>query len=136
MAFDGNGFDIDIVNCNVTLICKLADQHALKENVPTLIKYKESPDKFRNFLAEYYVVAKEEAKLEIIKALYHGMPRDDNPILWRIVSEVHAFTEKILEKEEFSYLNAHFGDRNNPSATRLSYALGKVEEAFFFGGNP
>ena len=45
------------------------------------------------------------------------------------MAELHRATEAILERPDFAYLRNQFNERNNPSASRLSYAVQAEEDA-------
>ncbi len=59
----------------------------------------------------------------LIRVLYSGLPRDDNPLLWALARGVAHATDVFLSQPKYVYLSHHFKDRRMPSASRLSYLL-------------
>ena len=56
-------------------------------------------------------------------------PWDDNPLLWALFAEYKSAADLVLADPAFGYLSGLFTDRPYPPATRLSYAIGAMEDA-------
>lgn len=54
-------------------------------------------------------------------------PQHDLPVLWSLAVDLHKAAAVVLASESYAYLTEMFHDRRNPQASRLHYALAKVE---------
>ena len=129
MAYNGHAIDFDIVNCHAVLLLRLLDQEASNLGKFTLLRnFCKYPRQWRSFLSEYLEAPINDAKRELVKLLYMGQPRVSLPCLLALQREVAQAAEVVLAMPRFAYLGAHFSDRRNPMASRLSYALSAEED--------
>ena len=49
--------------------------------------------------------------------------------MWHLSKDVYRAVDTVLALPKFAYLGNRFGDRRNPLAARLHYALASVEDA-------
>jgi hypothetical protein len=84
---------------------------------------------WRAVVAEYAGVPLDEAKQTFSAIFSLGLPMYDLPFLWTLACEVSAATTALLSLPDYRHLNDFFGDRRNPRASRLHYALAASEDA-------
>ena len=93
------------------------------------MEYNKNKKNFRKLLAEFYNESEEDAKVRLICCLYLALPKDDNPLLWKLLVECFSFAERILADPSNAMLEGMFADRKSPLASRLFYALTRKEDA-------
>ena len=67
------------------------------------------------------------AKKALNQLFYFGKVVVDLPFLWGLVHDIRLAAEVLLRSPEFSYLRTMFTERPNPQATRLFYAIAKLQ---------
>ena len=63
------------------------------------------------------------------RILFTGQASVDLPFLWALARDFKVAADALLESDEFSYLSGMFATRPRPAATRLFYALSKLEDS-------
>ena len=112
-------------------MCEMLRDHSpsLEDDFFALNSYKENPAGWRTGLAEYLGLGDEaHAKRLLIATLCWGLPKTDVPMLWALASDTRRAAGVVLASPRFAYLTSLFSERRNPTATRMSYALGAVED--------
>ena len=61
--------------------------------------------------------------------MFLGTPSNDLPLMWGLAFEFREASKVIIADARFAYLDGNFGERRNPMASRLHYAIAKVEDA-------
>ena len=129
VAFAGRAFDLDFRNAHPSLLLKYMKSRGEQDKFPVLTVYVEHTDIVREFVAQFYKETLTFAKERLIKLIFGSPPRDDNPLLWALFAEYKSAADLVLADPAFGYLSGLFTDRPYPPATRLSYAIGAMEDA-------
>jgi len=125
-------FDVDENNAFPTMMWNEVQKEVgdvMDIDFVTFTAFVKHPGTFRSFLAEYQGITVKEAKKVFIKLLHFGLPESELPLLWALAAEFRTAAQVLISKDKYSYLQGMFGDRRNPMATRLHYALASVEDA-------
>ena len=121
--------DIDIDDCFTTLAVNKVEEHLDMTNISVIRAKKEHNKLWRSALAKYMATDAKTAKKELQAILHMGWPTHELAMLWNLALEVQKAIEFILGLPEFLYLQEHFGNRRNPQATRVHYAMSSIEDA-------
>ena len=125
-------FDIDIKNCYPTIFLNLLLDIVGDEGLADfslVVAFVKNYKEWRSMLTKYFECTEKDAKQLLIKLMFLGTPSNDLPLLWGLAFEFREASKVILADARFAYLDGKFGERRNPMASRLHYAIAKVEDA-------
>ena len=128
VAFSPHALDFDMNNCHASLLLHFVEKSGSGGHFKTLRRFVHNVGAWRAMVSDYCGISLKEAKRELVKICYMGAPAADLPMLWALASEVRAAADLLLRDQAFSHLHGYFGDRTNPKATRLAYALFSLED--------
>ena len=65
----------------------------------------------------------------LIKILHLATPSSELPVLWALALDLRKAASIVLASDSSAQLRGLFGDRRNPPASRIHYALARIEDS-------
>ncbi len=118
-------FDLDFKNCIPALCWLHCVELGLDHECTSLARFVADPDAWKRLLSAFWGVPVDEAKKEILRVFFGGFPKEGNPLLWGLASDVLRLRDELLSHAQCEYLADQFADRDHPLRTRCTHCSPK-----------